>query len=66
MEKIGKDEGERSGLEIGKDEGEKNDLGRNEENRERWRGEERLGKTGKIRREEGKRVKNSDNWIGVL
>lgn len=35
MEKIGKDEGERSGLEIGKDEGEKNGLGRNEENRER-------------------------------
>lgn len=35
MEKIGKDEGERSGLEIGKDEGMKNGLGRNEENRER-------------------------------
>lgn len=35
MEKIGKDERERSGLEIGKDEGKKNGLGRNEENRER-------------------------------
>lgn len=35
MEKIGKEEGERSGLEIGKDEGKKNGLGRNEENRER-------------------------------
>lgn len=35
MEKIGKEEGERSGLEIGKDEGMKNGLGRNEENRER-------------------------------
>lgn len=35
MEKIGKEEGERSGLEIGKDEGMKNGLGRNKENRER-------------------------------
>lgn len=36
MEKIGKDEGERSGLEIGEEwVGEKNGLGRNKENRER-------------------------------
>lgn len=55
MEKIGKDEGERSGLEIGKDEGMKNGLGRNEENRERWRGEERLGGIGKIGKDEGEK-----------
>lgn len=35
MEKIGKHEGEKNGLEIGKNEGEKNGLGRNKENRER-------------------------------